>query len=1736
MRDINPVTSSWALSLDNADIICDDETSTIYRTIDDHHHPWLLKTLNTSLDADTQLHRLEKENSILKHLSGIDGVVRPAGLTIIQDQPTLILHSPGDHTVQEWWNSRTSSNAVYEQISLLVHLAETIAQLHSREVIHGKLSLDPIFWNQKSGHPTLINFSHAYFRDTSLDQEDIQVDLIELGKIIQALANYSKSEGIPKNSHQYPKLDAIAGRLVHPDLVHRYPSANHLLSDLLQYIKRPMSFNRSHDNSDLATEELLSHLETSTLDSPVSPTKAEIKISEAISNSLQGIARSPLYGRELELGRLVRIIATSCVNNYGTHLAVVQGPHGIGKTALIKHALKHIPHPAPRVAWASCDHHDNEASYGAIIHGLRNLCKSITFPKETHLSELIHSNLEVITQVIPSLKQSLDISSIGSLPFPPESELRLRKALLSLIEGLATEQHPLFIVLDDIQWIDQASITLIEDLVYTRISHVTVIGACNNKFINHHHQLKKSLQTFIASGTPIQPISLTRLKPNNIHDLLQDLTGHDSDDLAELTKIFCDRTLGNPRSISNLLASLKQKNLLFYNSKSRKWHWDIQEIRALQEQCEDVFSLENSSLEFDEDLEKFLKTAACIGLNFDIYFVAQTNNISIKKAKTLAAKLVQLNYIEPINPNNTNVDSKNYNFKNHQTFQHIHNTTSLADRTQRHESIGRHMMTALSNGRTNISAAEICNQINRTFLNICSPSESLRRGHLNYEAGAIAISSFDFYSAAKYFSAGIEWVLKYFSWEEHPELLFRLHFHLAQATYAEGLEEEALLAIKELLERPVNIELKSLAYASLINKRTSRLEFDQAISLGLEALVALGYQPPIVDQEATINELDAKIGTLMFNQTPSGLLGRDHSCPQAVEGVHLILEAMYEAARFGDAVLLGLLARFGTILSLEQGSHRTSVIHYAYYAAMLAQKDNPQASKWSTLAYRLSTRDRSQELLAKVTNIIGSFVLHRFDGHESSIRSLIESSKLSRDIGDWNHALQSSLHLFNAYLYTGKNLKQLADLLDETLSISHHNYQLQPYLELCHQFIDTLLGKESTLSQTREMSFNNTPLPEIYIDKPFFVYDHLAKKLFLMLLFHPGKQTYHLARTCVEGCPKALLNSHTAIRCQLYFGLAICDWWSFASVEERICLEVELELQSDVIYSLTRANESCLEHTYYLFLAESARVRQRSMEYILKNYDLAIRTAQSLNQHHEAAMAAERALLFVSRQSLHHIAAEYFRLAIHNYQEWGAIAKLKDLHHQFGRSDSFSVENYVSAPLTQTPNKAHSSGDTLLQDIFEDARTLISETHLEQLVGVIVQVFLEHSGVQYSCLLVTDQPSIPQASEPKREIRVQATCRVGEAPSQVMANIPLSQWDELPITIIEMVEHTRVPIICSKPSHFHRYSHDAYLQREQPKFSICLPMLNRGEVIGLIYLEDHKQKSLSDINLDALDLLIIQATTALLHAQNYKTHQNEIYHLNSSYSQLENAYGYIYDNFHQSLEITQTSMAKLSKHLIKIASDPSDSNHINLAHLEVEQLLLHLQEMAVSSEVSDIQPIRLQQKPIHVERLLEQSLELLSPLLRTKPDIKLETDIRIYPKIRYVDGHRLRQLVLKLLSNGLKYTRKGHVRLSALSKDVNVYIVVTDTGRGIPSEQLETLFETTSTSTSVLPSQSISIPLTQVKRLVTAMGGEILVQSQVEVGSVFTIYIPLAISTSQEIPEFSSQRNSLDNSQTFDSI
>jgi predicted ATPase len=207
-----------------------------------------------------------------------------------------------------------------------------------------------------------------------------------------------------------------------------------------------------------------------------------------------------LYGRDREVKALLdafkRVVADGT-----SQLALVAGYSGIGKSSVVNELRKAIAPPRRVFIAGKFDQHKGDIPYGTLAQTFQMLVRQILGKSEEEVSrwrdlirEAIDPNGQLIVNLIPELE--LVIGRQPPVPELPlqETQHRFRAVFRQFVGAFAKKKHPLILFLDDLQWIDAATLTLLEQLViHPGAQYLLIIGAYRDNEVSRSHPLRLTL-------------------------------------------------------------------------------------------------------------------------------------------------------------------------------------------------------------------------------------------------------------------------------------------------------------------------------------------------------------------------------------------------------------------------------------------------------------------------------------------------------------------------------------------------------------------------------------------------------------------------------------------------------------------------------------------------------------------------------------------------------------------------------------------------------------------------------------------------------------------------------------------------------------------------------------------------------------------------------------------------------------------------------------------------------------------------------------------------------------------------------------------------------------------------------------------------------------------------------------------------------------------------------------------
>src|SRR5262249_44645593 len=142
-------------------------------------------------------------------------------------------------------------------------------------------------------------------------------------------------------------------------------------------------------------------------------------------------------------------------------------------------------------------------------------------------------------------------------------------------------EHPLALFLDDLQWLDAATLELLEHLITGQeVKHLLLVGAYRDNEVNASHPLMRALDAIRKAGASMVEIVLAPLGLDDVGHLVADWRRCGQDSARPLAELMYEKTGGKPFFALQFLTALAEEKLLAFDLRVGAWSWDLGRIRA----------------------------------------------------------------------------------------------------------------------------------------------------------------------------------------------------------------------------------------------------------------------------------------------------------------------------------------------------------------------------------------------------------------------------------------------------------------------------------------------------------------------------------------------------------------------------------------------------------------------------------------------------------------------------------------------------------------------------------------------------------------------------------------------------------------------------------------------------------------------------------------------------------------------------------------------------------------------------------------------------------------------------------------------------------------------------------------------------------------------------------------------------------------------------------------------------
>src|SRR6267142_1617181 len=642
-----------------------------------------------------------------------------------------------------------------------------------------------------------------------------------------------------------------------------------------------------------------------------------------------------LYGRSREVETLLTAF-DRMVAGGRPELVLVSGYSGIGKSSVVNELHKVLVPPRGLFASGKFDQYKRDIPYATLAEAFQKLIESLLGKSESELARwrnALREALEPHGRLMVNLVPELELI-VGEQPPVPElsprdAQRRFQFVLRRFIGVFAQPEHPLALFLDDLQWLDAATLDLLED-VFTRsdLRHLMLIGAYRDNEVSADHPLMLKLETIRNAGTPVQEVKLAPLARKDVSELIADALRCERARAAPLAELVYEKTAGNPFFVIQFIYALLDEGLLAFDHRVGCWSWDLERIHA-KGYTDNVADLMVGKLtRLPATTQEGVQQLACLGSSADSRTLALVRGTSEEQVHADLGEAVRLELIERL--------EGAYRFVHDRIQEAAYSLIPEPLRADAHLRIGRLLVAHTPRDEREEVIFEIVNQLNRGVALISLPDERQELAELNLIAGKRAKDATAYASALTYLGAGRA-LLPEDCWERCSALTFALELQRAECEFLTGdfaAAEGRLSALSERARRLVDLA----AVTRLKEELFTTLGRTDAIEACLDYLRRIGVHwsphPAKADVEQEYERIWRQIGSRSIEE----LVDLPLMTEPELRGTMDVLNAVLSSASWTDENLFCLVLCRMANLSMEHGNSDGSCLAYVCLGMLLGHR------------------------------------------------------------------------------------------------------------------------------------------------------------------------------------------------------------------------------------------------------------------------------------------------------------------------------------------------------------------------------------------------------------------------------------------------------------------------------------------------------------------------------------------------------------------------------------------------------------------------------------------------------------------------------------------------------------------------------------------------------------------------------------------------------------------------------
>jgi predicted ATPase len=1189
-----------------------------------------------------------------------------------------------------------------------------------------------------------------------------------------------------------------------------------------------------------------------------------------------------LYGRDVELAELTAAFDEVLAGRPG--LVLVAGYAGVGKTSFINELCRPIVRERGCFVSGKFDQVARHVPYGALVQAFRSLVWQVLTGDENRLTgwraELtaaLGSNGGVVATVIP------EIEFIIGRQAPPvpldavESQNRFRYVFRSFVETFARLDHPLVLFLDDLQWVDAATLELLHPILTDADARaLLVIGAYRDNEVTSDHALSTAIARLEHDGARVRKITLGPLDDASLMAFLAASLRSDAAELAGLAALLRQKTDGNPFFVIQFLRSLQHDGLLALDRTRGRWTFRLDAISAAGT-ADNVVTLMTQRIQrLTAEAQEVLRLAACIGSVFRWQTFLTASALPRARAEAGLDDALTAGLIRPAEHGYDGeladaAERGGYAFIHDRVQQAAYALIPERERPAVHLGVGRQLLAECGPQVPEDRLFEIVNHLNVGRGLIDAAPERIALARLNLAAGRKAKAATAYTAALDYLAAGID-ASRHLDEARDRELAFPLQFERAECLYLAGRFAEAERAHGELLVRAASPRDQAAVHELRVTFYENRSRYAEAVASGRQGLALFGVSFPVDDaaiQSALRGELEA-IRHLLGDRPIAALAGlpemHDADVRAAMRLLTLIWAPVYIS---GHQRLTSLISATMVRLSIEHGNTEDSAYGYVTHAITIGpiQRQFAQAFEWGELAIAVNERFDDIKRRAKIHQQLHAHVKLWRRPFADCVAHAREAATVGLQAGDFAYAgYGAATESWPAFL-ASRDLNQF--VRDYTPALAFlTRVNMSGFRDAQRVMLNWALALQGRtagpLSLSNEHLDEDEFISRYSATAPLFMTILRCARLHLCVIFDepgPGLEAVNRAReVTIPGTMWPVLED-------FWGALALAAADQSAAPDRRQSYRSRI---ASVARSLDELAESCPENFRcfaLLVAAEEAAVHGQPHERLVQMYGAAIDYAVATGNLQQEALAADLCGRRLLASGDPRAGAEYLSRACRAYQAWGASAKVRQMRQRYAGLLG------ATAAGAEPPSVADGEGEPELaaldvRSVLKVAQAIAGELELETLLRTLLTVAIENAGAERGVFFEMRgddlAPVIEAAAENDRVDvrRIDGRHEIGV--------------DPLPQGVVRYVRRTRQDVVVADLSSDERFAGLVARDGRTTRSVLCVTVAHQGRVNGILYLQHALSGAFTPARTEIVRVLAAQAAIALANARLYEEMKGEV--------------------------------------------------------------------------------------------------------------------------------------------------------------------------------------------------------------------------------------------------------------------